>query len=89
MQAQQLVVLVSGEVQGVGFRYWTRRRAQALGLNGSAVNLSDGRLRIIAEGPRGALEGLLRDLGRDTPGRVDRLEPTWTSAEGLVEFRTG
>lgn len=80
---------MSGDVQGVGFRDWTRRRARTLGLAGTATNLPDGRVEIVVEGTRGALDGLLRDLSRDTPGRVDHLESGWSGAEGLAGFRIG
>ena len=42
--------LVSGRVQGVWFRESTRREAARLGLNGSASNLPDGRVEVVAIG---------------------------------------
>ena len=42
---------VGGRVQGVGFRDFARRRAEALGLNGFARNLEDGRVEVYATGP--------------------------------------
>ena len=45
---------VRGRVQGVGFRWWTRARARELGLDGTARNLDDGRVEVVAEGPRAA-----------------------------------
>ncbi len=47
--------LISGEVQGVGFRYFVLRRASALGLAGWTRNLPDGRVEVVA---RGAVERL-------------------------------
>jgi acylphosphatase len=44
-----LEFLISGRVQGVGFRAHTRAQAQSLGLVGSALNLADGRVRVHAE----------------------------------------
>ena len=44
-------ILVSGRVQGVGYRYATVREARRLGLRGYARNLSDGRVEVVAEGP--------------------------------------
>ncbi|MGB2079483.1 MAG: acylphosphatase, partial [Vibrio sp.] len=38
--------LVSGRVQGVGFRYFTGHEAQRLGLTGYAKNLADGRVEV-------------------------------------------
>lgn len=43
-------ILVSGIVQGVGFRYFALRHAHTLGLAGYARNMRDGRVEIVAEG---------------------------------------
>jgi acylphosphatase len=48
--------LVSGLVQGVGFRAHARRAALRLGLRGFARNLADGRVEAAAAGPAGALD---------------------------------
>ena len=42
--------LISGRVQHVGFRYWTREQAERLGLTGSAQNLNDGRVEVFFQG---------------------------------------
>ncbi len=42
--------LVSGRVQGVGFRWFVEREAIALGLRGWVRNLSDGRVEVLASG---------------------------------------
>lgn len=74
---------VSGRVQGVGFRWWTRARALELGLTGSASNLEDGRVEVVAEGPRAACEALLTALrGPGTPGRVRGVVERWGPARG-------
>ncbi len=79
----RLTALVSGRVQGVGFRWWTRCRALELGLVGQAANLPDGRVRVSAEGPQDSCErlvGLLR--GGSTPGVVDDVQARFDPAEG-------
>jgi acylphosphatase len=81
---------VSGRVQGVGFRWWTRSRALELGLVGWARNADDGRVEVVAEGPRQACEGLLTALrGGQTPGSVDeiveRFAPTKGGLSGFAE----
>lgn len=56
--------LISGAVQGVGFRWFVARHARALGLTGSARNLPNGSVEVVASGDDEAalmrLEGLLR-----------------------------
>ena len=79
----RLVALVSGTVQGVGFRWWTRCRALELGLVGEAANLPDGRVRVRAEGPRTGCERLLAVLrGGGTPGAVRDVQAGIEAAEG-------
>jgi len=43
--------LVSGRVQGVGFRYFVQQTAQSLALAGYAKNLPDGRVEVLLIGP--------------------------------------
>lgn len=59
--------VVSGRVQGVSFRAWTRARAQALGLRGHAINLRDGRVEVLAAGPQAAVERLAEWLWQGSP----------------------
>ncbi|MCU1587507.1 MAG: acylphosphatase [Frankiales bacterium] len=84
--AVRLTAFVKGRVQGVGFRWWTRARALELGLTGSATNLDDGRVQVVAEGPRAACEALLALLANG-PGRVDFVSERWGSARGEAGFR--
>ncbi|WP_232022893.1 MULTISPECIES: acylphosphatase [Mycobacterium] len=70
---------VHGHVQGVGFRWWTRCRALELGLTGYAANHADGRVMVVAQGPRDSGVQLLRLLeGDTTPGRVDKVVADWS-----------
>ena len=70
--------MVDGWVQGVGFRWWVRVRALELGLAGWAKNLDDGRVEIVAEGPRPACAQLLALLhGPAAPGRVADIAARW------------
>ncbi len=59
--------LVSGRVQGVGYRYFTAREARGLGLEGWVRNLPDGRVEVVARGEIGALEALLGRLWQGPP----------------------
>ncbi|MGD2055822.1 MAG: acylphosphatase [Gammaproteobacteria bacterium] len=58
---------VSGRVQGVFFRAATRERALALGVSGYARNLPDGRVEVLACGPREAVEALCHWLQEGPP----------------------
>jgi len=66
---------VSGRVQGVGFRYFTEDRARLEGLSGYVRNLPDGRVEIVAEGDREAVDRFERAIRRGPAGaRVDACE---------------
>ena len=58
MSLERVHIFVTGRVQGVCFRYYTRIEASQLGLSGWVKNLSDGRVEVLAEGE----EDLLRTL---------------------------
>jgi len=80
-----MTAFVKGQVQGVGFRWWTRARALELGLVGSATNLADGRVEVVAEGSEQACRALLALLPGG-PGRVDFVSERWGDARGAVGF---
>lgn len=81
----RLTAWVHGRVQGVGFRWWVRARARELGLVGSAANLPDGRVEVVAEGPREACQALLDALnGPGTPGRVRTVVERWGQSRGSM-----
>lgn len=86
---QRLSAYVSGRVQGVGFRDYVVRAAREQGLRGWVRNRVDGRLEVVAEGPRPALERLAEEL-KEGPrlARVERIETDYQPARGDVpEFR--
>ncbi len=66
--------LVRGHVHGVGFRVFTDAAARREGLTGFVRNLADGRVEVLAEGERAALDRFERALHRGPPlARVDAL----------------
>jgi acylphosphatase len=66
--------VVSGRVQGVGFRYFTQRKAVELNLRGWVRNRPDGTVEAEACGPQDQLETFERALRSGPPlGRVDHL----------------
>lgn len=84
----RLTAWVAGQVQGVGLRWWIRARALELGLVGSAENLEDGRVKVVAEGAVARCRELLALLaGPGTPGRVSRVTQRWDDPRGgMVGF---
>ena len=82
-RAVRLTAWVEGRVQGVGFRYWVMRKATELDLRGSATNLPDGSVEVVAEGSEDACRGLLAALGSGAgPGRVTRVTQRWGAPRG-------
>ena len=61
---QAKLFLVSGMVQGVGYRYFAQRVAHQLGIHGYAKNLSDGRVEVYAVGKPEALDSYRTSLAR-------------------------
>ena len=75
--------LVSGRVQGVGFRYFAHAAASREGLHGWVRNLPDGRLEAAAEGDAVAIERFERALRHGPPGaRVEHLDIEHTAPDG-------
>jgi acylphosphatase len=67
MTAERLTIRVVGRVQGVGFRWWAVRKAEALQLTGWVMNANDERsVELVAEGESEALDRL-EQLIRDGP----------------------
>ena len=70
---------VHGRVQGVGFRWWTRRRAADLGLRGTVWNRPDGTVEVHAAGELETLEAFAAEL---------EVGPRSARVEGVDDFRS-
>jgi acylphosphatase len=83
MGPEQIHGVIKGDVQGVGFRFFLIRRAQALGLTGWVTNRDDGVVEFVAEGGRQDLERLAQ-AAREGPrmARVTTVEVNWSEATG-------
>ncbi|MGH2358594.1 MAG: acylphosphatase [Candidatus Limnocylindria bacterium] len=84
MSAQRLTARVAGRVQGVGYRWWAIRQADALRLTGWVMNHDDERtVELVAEGSPEALDELERRLVRGPAGaRVEQVEISRGPASG-------
>jgi len=85
----RLHAVVSGIVQGVNFRYYTNRQAEALGVAGWVANRWDGTVEVVAEGARPAVQSLLDWLHQGPPSAtVIGVEAAWEKATGeYTSFR--
>ena len=82
----RITLVITGRVQGVGFRWHVQRVAEALGLAGEVRNRGDGAVVVEAEGDRQALEQLL-EAAREGPAAaiVMAVESHW--GEGPARYR--
>ncbi|WP_343838997.1 acylphosphatase [Salinibacillus aidingensis] len=83
-------VIVSGRVQGVGFRATAWQKASEYGLNGYARNLPDGTVEMEIEGPEDSVEDYLKDVKKGLSPfiRVENMEVTRSETEkGFKRFR--
>jgi len=81
-------LIISGDVQGVGYRAFVQRKAKELWLVGWVKNREDGSLEVVAEGEKKALEKLNMDC-HDGPdiAMVEMVNVTWEEPiDEFVEF---
>ena len=82
-QKMQRYILISGKVQGVGFRYFTRQNAMKLGVHGYAKNLPNGKVEVVAEGDKATLDEFVKILWKGPPGsRVEDVKVEARSHSG-------
>lgn len=85
-RGERLHLIISGQVQGVYYRASTQAEAQRLGLRGWVRNLPDGRVELLAEGPRSALDALVAWCWQGPPrARVSGVEARWGEEEPAGE----
>jgi len=83
---QSAHIIVHGYVQGVFFRYNTKKQAISLGLKGYARNMPDGTVEIVAEGPEDKLNQLIR-FCENSPGasNVSKVDVKFEKAKNEFE----
>ncbi|MGH3083607.1 MAG: acylphosphatase [Gaiellaceae bacterium] len=87
MMVARARVIVRGRVQGVFFRVEARTRARSLGVAGWVRNRPDGAVEAAFEGPREAVESMLRWSEQGPAGaRVDAVDVTWEPPVGDEGF---
>ncbi len=79
----RMMILYSGRVQGIGFRYNAKSVALGFDVTGTVRNLADGRVELVAEGERAELEAFqqaVRDSGLESVIRDEAV--TWSPVRG-------
>lgn len=80
-------VRVTGRVQGVFFRAWTREQAQRLGVRGWVHNRADGSVEAQFEGDKAAVDTMIDALHQGSPGaRVDHVHAREAASEHPSSF---
>lgn len=81
-------VFISGRVQGVFYRMYTRKEAEALDISGWVRNLSDGRVEAVFEGQKERVNEMIAWCWSGSPSsNVFDVEVNWEEIEGLNEFQ--
>ncbi|MFB6117838.1 acylphosphatase [Halosegnis sp.] len=81
-------MFISGHVQGVYYRATTRDKARERGVDGWVRNLDDGRVEAVFEGPREAVDAMVKWCHEGSPqARVDDVAVDYTDPEGEDGFR--
>ena len=82
-------IIVTGSVQGVGFRAFATSLARRVGVTGSVMNDEDGSVGIIAEGARKDIDRFVEGLKEGNGwSRTDRVSLTEIRPRGFAEFQS-
>lgn len=74
MALQRIHAIITGRVQGVGFRQTTKQKASEIGITGWVMNRKDGGVEVIAEGSADVMDSFLDYLSQGPPSaRVDNV----------------
>jgi acylphosphatase len=87
LKIESIHAVVTGRVQGVGFRYAVRQKAASLELNGWVRNLVTGAVELEAEGEPESVEALLQWLHQGPPSaKVEKVEVRSREAQTKARF---
>ena len=81
-------MIIEGRVQGVGYRYSAKMKAESLGIRGSVQNLRDGSVFVTAQGEKEAMDNFVRWCYKGPSGAIVRnIEKVQGKTEKVSEFR--
>ena len=84
----RLDLVIEGKVQGVGYRYSAKVKAESLCIKGSVKNMRDGTVFLTAQGEKALMENFVRWCHKGPPGSlVRKIEKVHGKIEGFSEFR--
>ena len=83
----RLDLVIAGRVQGVGYRYSAKMKAELLGIRGSVQNLRDGSVFVTAQGEKDAIENFVNWCYKGPPGAIVRkIKKVHGKTEDFSEF---
>jgi acylphosphatase len=87
VEEKSVIITVYGKVQGVGFRYYTNKKAQSLGLFGFVKNQINGTVYIEVEGDKIAVDLFCEWCNKGSErARVDYITITESKSKGYDKF---
>ena len=85
---KRIKLVISGKVQGVGYRFSVKRKADSLGIRGYVKNLHDGSVFATAQGNISALNNFVKWCHIGPQGAlVSNIEKTYAEIKDFNEFR--
>jgi acylphosphatase len=76
--------IITGEVQGIGYRWFVEKTGSSAGLSGWVRNLPDGSVEVEAEGDKTILDNFLETLKTGHAwARVDGIETNWAPVKSV------
>lgn len=89
MERHAVRLRITGEVQGVGYRWWAEREARGLALDGWVRNCADGTVELLAIGDQHAVDRLVEACRGGPPAAsVDQVQVLAAEDDGSVGFET-
>ncbi len=89
MEQARAYIIISGMVQGVWFRAFVQRTAQAVGLTGWVKNMPDGSVEATIEGAKPAIEMVILECKKGPPSsRVQNVSVDWQEITGQFDSFT-